>query len=69
MPDNKSAPTRPTLDPGARVVLGHQLRDYYERMRQTTISDSLAQLLRQFETAAAPEAEQSAAGAVPHGGR
>ena len=40
------------LDPNARVILGRQLRDYYDRMRQTAVSDSLAQLLRQFEASA-----------------
>lgn len=61
MPDDKSAPPNPTLDPDARIILGRQLREYYERLRQTTVSDPLAQLLRQFETGAAPESAQSAA--------
>jgi hypothetical protein len=65
MPHDRSAPTRPTLDPGARVILGQKLREYYERMRQTAVSDSLAQLLRQFEAAAVPESVQSA---TPHPG-
>lgn len=71
MPDEELNTKRPALDPNARVILGRQLRDYYDRMRQTTVSESLAQLLRQFEESTARENEwpgPSQAGAAPQSG-
>lgn len=58
---------KPALDPNARILLGRQLRDYYERMRQTTVSESLAELLRQFEISSAGDERSgpSQAGATP----
>jgi hypothetical protein len=50
MPDDLLPPNKPALDPNARAILGRQLCNYYDRMRQTAVSDSLAQLLRQLET-------------------
>lgn len=50
MPDNQLHSEKPTLDANARALLGRQLRSYYERLRYTTVSESLAQLLYQFET-------------------
>jgi hypothetical protein len=52
MSDNSSLSHKAALDAGARALLGRQLRSYYDRLRQTTVSDSLAQLLHQFETGA-----------------
>jgi hypothetical protein len=49
MPEDELKQRKPALDPNARVLLGRQLRDYYDRMRNTAVSDSLAQLLQQFE--------------------
>lgn len=46
---NKAIPSKPGLDPNVRIILGRQLRNYYDRMRETNVSESLAQLLRQFE--------------------
>jgi hypothetical protein len=68
MPDEASKIRKPALDPNARVLLGRQLRDYYDRMRQTTVSESLAQLLHQFEISNARDEERpgpSPAGAAP----
>jgi len=58
MPEDEAKLKKPGLDPDARVVLGRQLRDYYERMRQIPVSDSLARLLTQFEKASAAGSEQ-----------
>lgn len=52
MPDNQLLSHKPALDANARALLGRQLRSYYERLRSTTVSESLAQLLYQFETGA-----------------
>lgn len=52
MSDNPSLSHKPVLDSNARALLGRQLRSYYDRLRQTTVSDSLAELLHQFETGA-----------------
>lgn len=50
---------KPALDPNARALLGRQLRDYYDRMRQMAVSDSLAQLLHQFEVGSMQDNERS----------
>lgn len=58
MPDGLKQ-NKPALDLDARVILGRQLRNYYDRMRHVTVSDSLAQLLREFEIGTAQESEGS----------
>jgi hypothetical protein len=57
LPPNRTAPGHPALDPNARAILGRQLRNYYDRMRQTAVTDSLAQLLRQLEMSGPQENE------------
>jgi hypothetical protein len=61
MPDDELKPKKVGLDPGTRALLGRQLRDYYDRMRQTTVSDSLAQLLQQVEIGTAQGGERPSA--------
>jgi hypothetical protein len=71
MPDDQIAPNKPGLDPAARLILGRQLRNYYDSMRQSTVSESLAQLLRQFENSASQDNEQISgepAAAMPRSG-
>jgi len=71
MPDDELPPDKPSLDPNARVILGRQLRNYYDGMRQTTVSESLAQLLQQLETGTAQGNERPGspqAGAAPQTG-
>ena len=66
MSDNPVLTHKPGLDSNARALLGRQLRSYYDRLRQTTISDSLAELLHQFETGAIENDDKHAPGAPPH---
>jgi hypothetical protein len=56
---------KPVLDANARAVLGRQLRSYYDRLRQTTVSDSLARLLHQFETGAIEDEDTRAQSPTP----
>jgi hypothetical protein len=72
MHDDQLTPNKPGLDPAARLILGRQLRNYYESMRQSTVSESLARLLRQFESNSAQDSQQTAgepADATPPPGR
>jgi hypothetical protein len=66
MPDNPSLSHKPLLDASARALLGRQLRGYYDRLRHTTVSESLAQLLHQFETGAIEDDDKHAPNAAPH---
>jgi hypothetical protein len=65
MSDNPVLSHKPGLDANARALLGRQLRGYYDRLRQTTVSDSLAELLHQFETGAIDESKKQAPNAAP----
>jgi hypothetical protein len=65
MSDNPVLSHKPGLDANARAHLGRQLRGYYDRLRQTTVSDSLAELLHQFETGAIEEGDKQAPKAAP----
>jgi hypothetical protein len=66
MSDNPVLTHKPGLDANARTLLGRQLRSYYDRLRQTTVSDSLAELLHQFETGAIENGDKHIPGAPPH---
>jgi hypothetical protein len=65
MSDNPSLSHKPVLDANARALLGRQLRSYYDRLRQTTVSESLAQLLHQFETGAIEDDDKHAPNPAP----
>ncbi|MGH6671503.1 MAG: hypothetical protein ACRECV_05940 [Xanthobacteraceae bacterium] len=59
-PSKPIPPNKPGLDPNVRVILGRQLRNYYDRMSETSASESLAQLLRQFEANTDEDSEHPA---------
>lgn len=59
MPEDELKLKKPSLDPNARALLGRQLRDYYDRMRQMAVSESLATLLHQFEMGSMQDNERS----------
>lgn len=59
-PEDPTPHSKPGLDPNVRVILGRQLRNYYDRMRETSVSESLAQLLKQFEANTAEGSENPA---------
>jgi hypothetical protein len=65
MSDNPSPSHKPVLDTNARALLGRQLRSYYDRLRQTTVSESLAKLLHKFETGAIEDDDKHAPPAAP----
>jgi hypothetical protein len=65
MSDNTSLSHKPVLDANARALLGRQLRSYYDRLRQTTVSESLAELLHQFETGAIEDEDKHTPNAPP----
>jgi hypothetical protein len=66
MSDNPALSHKAVLDANARALLGRQLRSYYDRLRQTTVSDSLAELLHQFETGAIEADDKHEPNAPPH---
>lgn len=61
MSESQRHSDKPGLDADARAFLGRQLRNYYDQLRYSNVSDALAQLLYQFETGTIEDRQRTGA--------